>query len=184
MENLRDDRGYNQVWADCRSTQVRTIRRCRYLMSQMAFDSSKSLLEIGCGIGRNAYLIAKETGIQVLATDLCGPFIEEARKHNDLPNLQYEALDFHKPEGLRDQRFDYIIGNGILHHLYCRLDQSLARMRGLLSDNGKILFFEPNIGNPYVYFVFTYSRLRRWARLEPDEMAFSKSFILERLSSL
>src|SRR5579859_3493060 len=169
MENLKDDRGYNQVWADRLSTRVRAIRRCRYLISQMSFDSSKSLMEIGCGLGTNAYLIAKETGIRVLATDLCGQFIDEARKKNDLPNLHYEVLDFHSADQLKGQRFDYIVGNGILHHLYSRLDEALARMRDLLNNYGKILFFEPNIGNPYVHFIFTYAPLRKWARLEPDE---------------
>jgi len=182
MENLTDDRGYNQVWADAKSTRVRAARRCRYLISQMAFDSSKSLMEIGCGLGTNAYLIAKATGLQVLATDLCDPFIEEARRNNDLPNLHYQVLDFHRADQLQGQRFDYIVGNGILHHLYFRLDEALTRIRDLLKDDGRMLFFEPNLENPYVYFIFRYARIRRWARLEPDEMAFSKSFISEKLS--
>jgi len=181
MENLKDDNGYNQVWADCLATRVRATRRCRYLMSQIACAPSTSLLEIGCGIGTNAYFVAKETGIQVLATDLCGSFIERAQKNNDLPNLHFERVDFHEADRL-NQQFDYIIGNGILHHLYSRLDEVLARMLALLRKNGKILFFEPNLANPYVYSIFKYAPLRKWARLEPDEMAFSKAFIFERLS--
>ena len=55
-------------------------------------------------------------------------------------------------------------------------------MLSLLMKNGKILFFEPNLANPYVYSIFKYAQLRKWARLEPDEMAFSKAFIFERLS--
>lgn len=181
MENLKDDKGYNQVWADCPATRVRATRRCRYLMSQMRCGPSTSLLEIGCGMGTNAYLVAKETGIQVLATDLCGSFIEKAQKNNDLPNLHFERVDFHDAHGL-NQKFDYIVGNGILHHLYSRLDAVLARMLTLLKKNGKILFFEPNLANPYVYLIFKYAQLRKWAHLEPDEMAFSKTFIFERLS--
>jgi len=184
MENLKDDRGYNQVWADSLATRVRATRRCRYVMSQMVSDPSKSILEIGCGMGTNAYLIAKETGMQVLATDLCSPFIEEARKNNDLPNLRYEELDFNEVDELKNQRFDYIVGNGILHHLYLRLDEALARMLSLLKQGGKILFFEPNIANPYAFLIFRCGQLRKWAHLEPDEMAFSKAFISHKLSGV
>jgi SAM-dependent methyltransferase len=135
-------------------------------------------------MGTNAYLIAKETGMQVLATDLCSPFIEEARKNNDLPNLRYEKLDFHEVDRLKNERFDYIVGNGILHHLYLRLDEALTRMLTLLKQEGKILFFEPNIANPCAYLIFRCGQLRKWARLEPDEMAFSKGFISGKLSRI
>ena len=40
---------------------------------------------------------------------------------------------------------------------------------------------EPNIYNPYVAAIFKNKTLRKWAKLEPDEMAFSKDFIRMRL---
>jgi len=36
---------------------------------------------------------------------------------------------------------------------------------------------EPNLYNPYIYFIFSFPKLRALTHLEPDEMAFSKSFI-------
>ena len=38
---------------------------------------------------------------------------------------------------------------------------------------------EPNIYNPYCALIFNYAR--KWANLEPDEMAFSKGFISKKL---
>jgi hypothetical protein len=75
------------------------------------------------------------------------------------------------------------VGNGILHHLYDRLDEALLNMSHLLKDGGKIVFLEPNLCNPYVYLIFSYPWLRKLANLEPDEMAFTKSFVSKKLDS-
>lgn len=182
MENIKDDRGYNQVWGDSKSTRVRAERRCEYMISQMEVLPQKSVMEIGCGTGKNAYMLAKKTGMQVLGTDLCVPFIEEAKETNRLTNLRYDILDFNKAEEFKGEKFDYIIGNGILHHLYHHLDEAFVNMRNLLKDKGKIIFLEPNIYNPYVYLIFSYAPLRKATHLEPDEMAFSKRLVSEKLA--
>ena len=181
MENIKDDRGYNQVWGDSKSTRIRAERRCDYMISQMEIAAQKSIMEIGCGTGKNAFMLAKKTGMKVLGTDLCLPFIEEARKNYPFTNLRYDILDFNKADQFKGEKFDYIIGNGILHHLYHHLDEAFTNMRNLLNGNGKIIFLEPNIYNPYVYLIFSYPALRKMARLEPDEMAFSKRFVSEKL---
>jgi SAM-dependent methyltransferase len=181
MANIIDDRGYNQVWADSKSTRIRAERRCDYMISQMQVDTAKAVLEIGCGTGKNCFLLAQKTQMKVLGTDLCVPFIEEARKNFSLSNLQFEVLDFNKADQFKGQKFDYIIGNGILHHLYHHLNEAFVNMRHLLANKGKIIFLEPNIYNPYCAVIFNYAR--KWANLEPDEMAFSKSFITKKLRS-
>ena len=96
-----------------------------------------------------------------------------------LPNLKFEVLDFNQPKDVKGRTFDYIICNGILHHLYFRLDPALATLFALLNPRGRIIFLEPNIYNPYCAFIFNYAR--QWANLEPDEMAFSKGFITKKL---
>lgn len=158
-------------------------RRADLILSEMTSSADKSILEIGCGTGEVAYWIAEKTRAQVLGTDLCLSFIETAKKNFLLPNLRYDVLDFNKPNDFNGKKFDYVIGNGILHHLYYHLDDALIKMYNLLKDGGKILFLEPNLHNPYVYLIFSYPRLRKIANLEPDEMAFSKSFITQKLHS-
>ena len=84
---------------------------------------------------------------------------------------------------MHGRKFDYIIGNGILHHLYNTLDNALLDLKSLLKDGGKIIFIEPNLVNPYCYLIFnTTISLRRWAKLEPDEMAFTKCLLKKKLS--
>jgi SAM-dependent methyltransferase len=147
----------------------------------MDLPSDGKVLEIGCGLGTNAFTIAQKTGADVLGTDLCVPFIRSAQDKYQLPNLRYEVHDFNSTDQFGGETFDCIVGNGILHHLYYRLDDTLAKIRQLLNAGGKIVFLEPNIYNPYVYFIFTYPLLRSRARLEPDEMAFSRRFVTAKL---
>jgi 2-polyprenyl-3-methyl-5-hydroxy-6-metoxy-1,4-benzoquinol methylase len=181
MENIKDDRGYNQVWADTKSTRIRAERRCDYMISRMEVHPSKSVMEIGCGTGKNCFMLAQKTGMSILGTDLCVPFIEQAKKNYTAPNLRYDILNFNEAAQFKGEKFDYIIGNGILHHLYYHLDEAFVNMKALLKPGGRIIFMEPNLYNPYVYFIFSYDVLRKATHLEPDEMAFSKSFAIEKL---
>lgn len=179
--NIKDDRGYNQGWADTPSTRIRYERRCDALIERMQIKPNGSILEIGCGTGEVSYMLAQKTGMQVCGTDLCVPFIEHARTSFHHEGLTYDVLNFNNPETFMGKQFDYIVGNGILHHLYYHLDDALVNLKKLLKPEGKIIFWEPNLENPYVYLIFSYDLLRKKANLEPDEMAFSRSFITEKL---
>ena len=183
MRSVRDDEGYNQGWADGRATDVRAERRCDYMISEMGAPDSGTVLEIGCGRGLNTYLLARKTGLSVLGTDLCVPFIGEANRRYQLPNLRFAVLDFNHTAEFQGETFDAIVGNGILHHLYRRLGDALTNMRRLLKPGGRIVFLEPNIYHPYVGAIFRFPYFRRLARLEPDEMAFSKRYVGELLAT-
>jgi SAM-dependent methyltransferase len=182
MASIKDDRGYNQGFALAPSTTVRMERRTDWLLSEMTLTSATRILEIGCGTGEVSHWMAERSGAQVTGTDLCVPFIEEARRKYERPNLRYEVADFNDTHAFPSERFDYIVGNGILHHLYDGLDDVCASMLRLLAYDGKIIFLEPNLYNPYVYLIFSYPWLRTLAHLEPDEMAFSKPFIRDTLA--
>lgn len=181
MASLTDDRGYNQMFAPSKAMQVRSKRRCDMLVSEMVIKNDTCILEIGCGTGEIANFVAEKTKAQVIGTDICVPFIEEARKMHQLPNLSFDVLNFNEPDTLKGKKFDYIIGNGILHHLYYHLDEALKNILFLLKDGGKLIFLEPNLINPYCYLIFSYPYFRKKANLEPDEMAFTRHFIMKKL---
>jgi 2-polyprenyl-3-methyl-5-hydroxy-6-metoxy-1,4-benzoquinol methylase len=182
MADIKDDRGFNQVFKETRTNKYRAGRRNHYFASVIDQNKVNDILEIGCGLGDLSYFLAANSKNNVLGTDLCVPFVEEARKKHKLPNLEYMVLDFNYPEVLKGQKFDYIVGNGILHHLYYNLDKSLVNIKSLLKEGGKIIFLEPNLINPYCFLIFnTTDFLRNWAKLEPTEMAFSKKYIRKKL---
>lgn len=179
MASVTDDRGYNQGFILTESTRVRMERRADYIAAQVTKGSHKTILEIGCGTGEVSFWLARATGVEVVGTDICVPFIESARLRYSLPNLHFEVVDFNNPQQVRGRKFDYVVGNGILHHLFPSLKSALTCIREMLSPGGKIVFIEPNIYNPYCAFIFNCAR--KWAKLEPDEMAFSRRYITRLL---
>jgi 2-polyprenyl-3-methyl-5-hydroxy-6-metoxy-1,4-benzoquinol methylase len=130
-------------------------------------------------------MLAEMTGNSVLGTDICAPFIEQAKATYSLPNLKYQRLDFNDlseiREVVKDHKLDYVVGDGILHHLYYNLDESLKNINSLLADNGKIIFLEPNFFNPYCLLIFHVGFFRKLAKLEPVEMTFTSGFMKEKL---
>lgn len=186
MASIRDNRGYNQGFKPSKAMDVRMERRCDYMISQM--DLSKKnirILEIGCGTGEISHLLSQKTKAEILGTDICLPFIENSRKEYLASNLRYEVLDFNNIESIAkvvgDEKFDYIVGNGILHHLFYKLDESLTSINHLLKTNGKMIFLEPNILNPYCFLIFKFPFFRKLAKLEPGEMAFTKKLSQKKL---
>jgi 2-polyprenyl-3-methyl-5-hydroxy-6-metoxy-1,4-benzoquinol methylase len=183
MASIKDDRGYNQGFAPSPALKIRTERRCDFMIEKMILNENSEILEIGCGTGEISNLLAKKSKAKVLGTDICLPFIEQAKNSYNLPNLSFEILNFNNPTILKGKKFDYIIGNGILHHLYYNIDEALKNIRNLLNGNGKMIFMEPNLYNPYCYLMFSFPYFRKLAHLEEAEMAFSGKFIIDKLKN-
>ncbi len=189
MASEKDERGFNQSFKKTNASVIRLERRFDYMINQM--DSTKfnntntNVLEIGCAEGEGIDYLVKKTGVNGLGIDLSKKFIDTANAKYKKANLNYEVANFNLQESFGGNmaygKFDYVIGNGILHHLYYHLDNSLLNLHKLLKPNGKIIFIEPNIYNPYVALIFNIPYLRKKTFLEPDEMAFSARFIKGKL---
>lgn len=169
---LRDERGYNQLFAPVGSTPIRSGRRAAWFQAQARTLRARRILEIGCGTGETAAHVAEGLDAEVVALDISAMFIASARAAHRGPNLRFEQLDLLGGNPLSFGRFDLVFGNGILHHLVLELDVILKVLRSVTNDGGGLAFIEPNFLNPYCAFIFGTRVGRRWARLEPDEMAF------------
>lgn len=179
MIDVIDDRGYNQGYKQTDTTTIRLNRRGDYVLSLMNLEKETAdVLEIGCGRGELSYYVASNSHFKVTGSDLCKPFIEIATTNYTLPNCNFITLDFNDPSSLEGKMYDYIIGNGIIHHLYPDLLGTFTNLKKLLKPGGKIIFMEPNLLNPYCFLIFhTTKTMREWAKLEPNEMALRKSEI-------
>lgn len=171
--NLTDERGYNQIFAPVGATPVRARRRSDWMLAQIARVGAKRVLEIGSGTGENAAILAANTQAEVIAVDISPAFIAAARERHRAPNLRFERLDLFGDQLLEFGTFDLVCGNGILHHLVVELPRVLTALRQLTNPGGGMAFIEPNFFNPYCAFAFGTKLGRRFARLEPDEMAFT-----------
>lgn len=172
---IQDERGFNQIFSPIGSTPLRALRRNDWFVARSRELGAKRILELGCGSGAAAAHVAQQTGVEVVAVDLSDRFVEHARETYPLHNLHFERMDILSDDIARFGQFDLIYGNGILHHLVLSLDQVLRAMHTLCRSGGGLAFIEPNFLNPYCAFIFGTSVGRRFAKLEPDEMAFTPS---------
>jgi 2-polyprenyl-3-methyl-5-hydroxy-6-metoxy-1,4-benzoquinol methylase len=178
---IEDERGYGQLYKPTKAVKIRTGRRVDYMLGHILETKGKSVLEIGCGIGEMAYQLASKSNAKVIGSDISAKFIKEAKKNHKLPNLSFEVMDFNQPGKMMKRKFDFIVGNGILHHLYYNLDSSMANIQSLLNRNGKIVFIEPSIINPIAFMMFRIPLGRKLSKLEPCEMAFTKGYVRRSL---
>lgn len=188
MASITDERGYNQSFKPSPAQTLRLQRRAEAMVCEMLLPVAPEervrvhILEIGCGPGEMANHLAHLTGARVTGADLSARFIEQAKAAYVHPNLNFVVSDLSKEFPVSDaERYDYIVGNGILHHLYFHLDTFLPVLHRWLAPGGRLIFWEPNLWNPYVFLIFSIPALRRFAKLEPDEMAFTARFITQKL---
>ena len=171
--SLQDERGFNQAFAPVGSTPLRMRRRNDWFIVQAEHIGARRILELGCGTGEAAAQVAARTAAEVIAVDISDAFLEHARANHQASNLCFEKLDLLGEDPLRLGHFDLVFGNGILHHLVLRLPEVLHALRRITNPGGGLAFIEPNFLNPYCAFIFGTQIGRRFARLEPDEMAFT-----------
>jgi SAM-dependent methyltransferase len=178
VTSIVDDRGFNQGFTWTPTQEVRMRRRAEAITAELP-AGARRVLEWGCGTGELAHFLATRQETEVTGADLCAPFVEEAEKRFGHERLHYVQANLATEEGRAalGHDWDAVVGNGILHHLYHRISEALASMRSMLKPGGQLVFWEPNLYNPYVFAAFSFAPLRKVAKLEPDEMAFTPRWI-------
>lgn len=75
-----------------------------------------SVLEIGCGTGKNTAFLA-QIGQRVRALDFSAGMIEKARTKLLLENVDFELADITQPWPCADQSIDLVVCNLVLEHI-------------------------------------------------------------------
>jgi 2-polyprenyl-3-methyl-5-hydroxy-6-metoxy-1,4-benzoquinol methylase len=113
-----------------------------YILGNLA---GKAVLEVGCGDGANAILLAK-LGAQVVGVDLSPASIELAKKRAALNGVCDSVQFVCSPlelVNLPANYFDAIVGVGVLHHVIASLDLVLRRLVTSAKSCGMFMFAEP-----------------------------------------
>ena len=154
-----------------RFNHIRLYPGYKRLMTQ--FDNSyknlsgKIVLDFGCGKGLDSLKLLN-AGATVHGIDIAENYIEEtislARKNGFTEkNFNFKVMDAHNLE-FEKNKFDLVIGNGILHHL----DKLIAinSIYKVLKPGGRLVFKEPLADNPLLK-IFRFFTPR--ARTEDEE---------------
>lgn len=108
-----------------------------------------TVLDYGCGRGEFS-LKMLGYGAKVFGIDISQVYVDEAKKSclregYDVSQFNFQTMDAHNLS-FADETFDFVVGNGILHHL--DYPTALSEIDRVLKPGGRAIFQEPLSGNP------------------------------------
>ena len=121
-------------------------RRCKDFRFLLLGDlRGKKVLDVGCGDGANAALLAL-CGAEVVGVDVSPLSIELATRRAEANGVSSRVRFVCSPiehAPLDDGTFDVIWGDGVLHHVIPELDSVLMRLRRSAKRGARVVFWEP-----------------------------------------
>jgi 2-polyprenyl-3-methyl-5-hydroxy-6-metoxy-1,4-benzoquinol methylase len=155
------------VWGwDSPAGKIRAARRANFFIELAKIKADDKVLEIGCGTGLFTEKVSV-TGAQIIATDLSEDLLEIALQKK-ISNCRFEKADAHSLK-YSDELFDVVFGSSILHHL--EMEAALKEIYRVLKPGGRMVFAEPNMINPQIFFQKNIPFIKKWLGDSPDETA-------------
>ena len=177
-DRVQREKEFHDAWASSVEVQKLRVRRNfdsptaidnRYALSEMGDLRGKSLLDLGCGAGETSVYFAL-MGAKVVGNDISGGVLGLGRR---LAQKNASSVDFLQADAgklpYKDNSFDIIFGNGVLHHV--DLQAAAKEIRRVLKPGGKAIFIEPLPYNPLINI---YRKMAKGVRTE-DEKPLSLS---------
>jgi malonyl-CoA O-methyltransferase len=121
---------------------------------------ANSVLELGCGTGKNTKMLA-DISERVHSLDFSVGMIEKARRRVDAANIKFEVADITERWPVADQLFDLVVCNLVLEHL-ADLDFIFSEVRRVLVNGGRFFLCELH---PFRQYQGTQARFQRGEQL-------------------
>ena len=122
----------------------------KFALKNMGNIFGKNILDLGCGMG-DASIYFALNGARVYSVDISPGMIsvvnELAKKLNLEKEIVTKVMVAEKLD-IKDEFFDVVFGNGILHHVDVEL--ALNEVFRVLKKNGVAIFIEPLGHNPII----------------------------------
>ena len=142
MNNQQLRQLYERVYAEGKEKffTFSTDEISREVLSELDWEGL-DVLEVGCGTGETAYLMAS-AGAKVYAADYAESAISEARDRHSEDGLRFDVLSLYEVEG----QYDVVVAQEVLEHVDDpRL--ALATLRDRLRPDGLIIATCPSFLN-------------------------------------
>jgi len=156
--------------------QMRAKRRAALISEYAGIDSSKHVLEIGCGTGLFTNVLSKHVA-SIVALDLSTGLLKKISDNKSIFPLASiaEKLPF------ANETFDAVVGSSVLHHL--AIKPALIEIWRVLKTGGSIAFAEPNMANPQILIQKNIPWIKARMGDSPDETAFFRWQMMSLLKS-
>jgi len=157
----------DHVWHfDTKAGIYRADRKARLMIKRLGLKPGLKVLEIGCGTGEYTKRIARSNA-DIVAIDISPELLEVAKdKQKDVTFKVDDAENL----SFKDKSFDVVLGCSIIHHL--NIKPVFSEIKRVLKPGGKMMFYEPNMMNPYLMVQKNSKTVKRWTGESPDETAF------------
>jgi len=155
-----------------RSFEAVTSAENRLVLEWMGPIKGKKILDLGCGLGDAAVYFAMQ-GAQVTAVDISPGMIKVLKRLAAREKVSgrikgMRAVGEKLP--FKSGSFDFVYGNGVLHHLDCSV--SGPEISRVLKKGGRGIFIEPLAYNPVIE---VYRHLASGVRTEAEApMTYAK----------
>lgn len=116
----------------------------------------ESILELGCGTGKNTNLLS-QIGKHVHALDFSAGMIEKAKSKLALPNVTFEIADITRTWPCEDESFDLIVCDLVLEHIE-NLSFIFSETSRVLKEHGRFFISELH---PFRQYQGTVARFQR-----------------------
>jgi len=145
-------------WSETYDSDRNLTRDLDHRVARQELDRfrCKSIIELGCGTGKNTPILAS-IAEHVHALDFSAGMIEKARTKVTAPNVTFEIADITKRWSSNDQSFDLIVCNLVLEHIE-DLNFIFAEGSRVLVEKGRLFICELH---PFRQYQGTQARFQR-----------------------
>jgi malonyl-CoA O-methyltransferase len=134
-------KAYND-WSETYDTDENLTRDLDQIVTREALTDLhfKSILEVGCGTGKNTSFLA-QIGESIHAVDFSQGMIEKAKEKVQADNVRFSMMDITQNWNTENQSFDLIVCNLVLEHIE-DLSFIFSEACRVLKDKGRFFINE------------------------------------------
>ena len=139
--NMNIQKAYND-WSETYDTNENLTSDLDQKVTREALANLhfKSILELGCGTGKNTSFLA-QIGENIFAVDFSQGMIEKAREKVQSENVRFSMIDITQKWNFENQSFDLIVCNLVLEHIE-DLSFLFSEASRCLQEEGRFLINE------------------------------------------